>query len=130
MLSPSLRRTGRTERMICDAIDALAHGKSSVIVAADERHRGEIAARIVAHLPSARVERDSERIWIGFDGDGISVVRDASGVVSMSDGKVRSSTALVFVDHWTVESRYGFALEEWLRYSMPEVVSPFAEPRK
>lgn len=117
MLHQGLRRTGRTERMIRDAIDAMGLGRSSVVVAADDRHQRALVARIMSHLPSSSLTEAHGQIRIGCDSASITVVRDTSGLVSMSDGKVGGSARMVFVDHWTVEARYGFALE---------VVSPFA----
>lgn len=111
-----LRRTGRTQRMLRDAVDTFLSGKDVVILAGNVANQRDLWTRLCRMLPEARSTSTLE--IKGAQGNTIATVL-TSNWVNPETGKVLGSDAVAFADHHAVEAAYGWALQQWFKYSNP-----------
>lgn len=119
-----LRQTGRTQRMLEDAVhQARSEHKYVVVVAATETQRKQLYNRILQFFELAHPTNE-ETCKVLFDGGGsISLLTaggaDLAGRMDWQTGNVRGQwpDIEVLADHFAIERQMGWALEQWMKWN-------------
>lgn len=128
MLHPSLRRTGRTERMLRDVAEAMREGRYCFVVCGTKISRNDLQHRfarmVFGKCAGTKVYPGSGSGQVSFECPGVDGFR-----FDWSTGRAPGAheACLYFMDHHTAEAKFRWVLKEWLRYSIPSVVNPFEE---
>src|SRR5690554_3869400 len=103
----SLRGTGRTTRMVQDAVEQARNGRAVYIICADPYHKQEID-HIVNNFILSKTEKSNIKLE----------TPESVGNFSFETMSLRGahSNCRVFVDHYTIERRFRLMLEELHRY--------------
>ncbi len=99
----SKRQTGRTTRMLAAAMDAARAGRAVYVVGADANHARALLDMCPPEARSLGVKFESARRLPELD---------------MRTGEMRGAhpNCLVFIDHYAVETRVAWALNEMTRF--------------
>lgn len=103
-----MKRTGRTTRMLMEAIAACAEGKVCYVIVANGQHKLDVLERLGGTVPKGmKVET-----WGYVDARG-----GLNPDTLLPLGAHPQS--LVFIDHYAIEVRYANILKELDRYNAP-----------
>lgn len=113
------RRTGRTHRMVTDAVEAARRGESVLILGAYPSHCDRLR-EMVCEVAGDDVESKRPAGGVVYlRGGGLVAVRLPVGNASMRDGAAQGGHDRTFADHHTVEVECGWAIGQWLTYANP-----------
>ena len=103
-------RSGRTYRMIKDVLEYLNANNKAVIICNDTKHMIKEISKISGIVPRAINTLDYD-----FNGKQITFLNTLQRIDEVH-GKYIGTTSKVFVDHYAIESKYKFMLDQWIKY--------------
>ena len=114
----NFRGTGRTYRMLKEAIEAVHLGHRVVVVTGSSREYHQLV-QMAMRIDETLTPGEWWRLRSPATGGSLEFLPQSSDDWSWGRRRIRGlpPETLIFIDHHAVEVRYGGVLAEWLRYT-------------
>jgi hypothetical protein len=111
------RNTGRTSRMLREAARLALAGQNVIVIASTHAQAHELW-RKTWDVGYPGIEAHVGNLTVTFNnGKTIKFKRASDPFISWETGVVEGEQAVVLVDHFAIEQKWGWVLEMWLKFS-------------
>lgn len=115
MIYGGARRTGKTTRMLLDAANYAVEHKTVVFVICANFNEVPHMVCILKHF--MQINQPCRDVVDIANVGTIRFIASGNPDIDWSSGRIHSYNSRVFIDHYVVERRFGWVLNEWLKYN-------------